>query len=229
MSGFQIRFAADKIFTPGDQVNALVAMNAAALATNLQDLESGGILIVNEDGFGKRDLDLAGYKESPLDDGSLDSYQVNRVAMTKLTRAAVKELGLSTKEADRCRNFFAMGLVFWLYDRSLEPTERFIVEKFGRRPAVAEANQKALRAGYNFGITTEAIVRRFAVRPAELPPGTYRNITGNMALAWGLIAASELSDLPPVLWHLSHYACKRYSSRTISTQELQRSYVPGRG
>ena len=194
VSGFQIRFAAEKIFTPGDQVNALVAMNAAALATNLQDLEPGGILIVNEDGFGKRDLDLAGYEEDPLEDGSLDSYQITRVAMTKLTRAAVKELGLSTKEADRCRNFFAMGLVFWLYDRSLEPTERFIVEKFGRRPAVAEANQKALRAGYNYGITTEAIVRRFAVRPAELPPGTYRNITGNMALAWGLIAASELSD-----------------------------------
>ncbi len=196
VSGFQIRFAADKIFTPGDQVNALVTMNAAALATNLQDLEPGGILIVNEDGFGKRDLDLAGYEENPLEDGSLDSYQLNCVAMTKLTRAAVKELGLSTKEADRCRNFFAMGLVFWLYDRSLEPTERFIVEKFGRRPAVAEANQKALRAGYNYGITTEAIVRRFAVRPAELPPGTYRNITGNMALAWGLIAASELSDCP---------------------------------
>jgi 2-oxoglutarate ferredoxin oxidoreductase subunit alpha len=194
VSGFQIRFAADKIFTPGDQVNALVTMNAAALATNLQDLEPGGILIVNEDGFGKRDLDLAGYKENPLEDGSLDSYQLNRVEMTKLTRAAVKELGLSTKEADRCRNFFAMGLVFWLYDRSLEPTERFIIEKFGRRPAVAEANQKALRAGYNFGITTEAIVRRFAVRPAELPPGTYRNITGNLALSWGLIAASELSD-----------------------------------
>ena len=193
VSGFQIRFAADKIFTPGDQVNALVVMNAAALATNLQDLEPGGILIINEDGFGKRELDLAGYKENPLEDGSLDSYQVNRVAMTKLTRAAVKELGLSTKEADRCRNFFAMGLVFWLYDRSLEPTERFIIEKFGRRPAVAEANQKALRAGYNFGITTEAIVRRFAVRPAELPPGTYRNITGNLALAWGLIAAAQRS------------------------------------
>jgi 2-oxoglutarate ferredoxin oxidoreductase subunit alpha len=194
VSGFQIRFAADKIFTPGDQVNALVAMNAAALTTNLQDLEPGGILIVNEDGFGKRDLDLAGYQDNPLENGSLETYQLYRVDMTKLTRAAVKESGLSTKEADRCRNFFAMGLVFWLYDRSLEPTERFIVEKFGRRPAIAEANQKALRAGYNYGITTEAIVRRFAVRPAELPPGTYRNITGNLALAWGLMAASELSD-----------------------------------
>ena len=193
VSGFQIRFAADKIFTPGDQVNALVAMNAAALATNLQDLEPGGILIANEDGFGRRDLELAGYEQNPLEDGSLDSYQLHRVEMTKLTRAAVKEAGLSTKEADRCRNFFAMGLVFWLYDRSLDPTERFIVEKFGRRPAIAEANQKALRAGYNYGITTEAIARRFAVAPAELPPGTYRNITGNMALAWGLMAASELS------------------------------------
>lgn len=194
VSGFQIRFAADKIFTPGDQVNALVVMNAAALATNLQDLEPGGILIANEDGFGKRDLELAGYQENPLENGSLDTYQLHRVDMTRLTRTAVKELGLSTKEADRCRNFFAMGLVFWLYDRSLEPTERFIIEKFGRRPAVAEANQKALRAGYNYGITTEAIVRRFAVRPAELPPGTYRNITGNLALAWGLMAAAELSD-----------------------------------
>ena len=194
VSGFQIRFAADKIFTPGDQVNALVAMNAAALATNLQDLEPGGILIVNDDGFGSRDLELAGYEESPLENGSLDSYQLHRVEMTKLTRAAVKDLGLSTKEADRCRNFFAMGLVFWLYDRSLEPTERFIIEKFGRRPAVAEANQKALHAGYNYGITTEAIARRFAVPPADLPPGTYRNITGNLALAWGLMAASELSN-----------------------------------
>ncbi len=194
VSGFQIRFAADKIFTPGDRVDALVAMNAAALVTNLQDLVPGGILIANEDGFGKRDLELAGCEQDPLEDSSLDSYNLHRVEMTKLTRAAVKDLGLSKKEADRCRNFFAMGLVFWLYDRSLEPTERFIIEKFGRRPAVAEANQKALRAGYNYGITTEAIVRRFAVRPAELPPGTYRNITGNLALAWGLIAASELSD-----------------------------------
>ncbi len=193
VSGFQIHFAADKIFTPGDQVDALVAMNAAALATNLQDLVPHGILIVNEDGFGKRDLELAGYQQNPLEDGSLDSYQLHQVDMTRLTREAVKSSGLSTKEADRCRNFFAMGLVFWLYDRSLEPTERFILEKFGRRPAVAEANQNALRAGYNYGITTEAIARRFAVGPADLPPGRYRNITGNLALAWGLMAAAQRS------------------------------------
>ena len=189
VSGFQIHFAADKIFTPGDQVDALVAMNAAALATNLQDLVPHGILIVNEDGFGKRDLELAGYQQNPLEDGSLDSYQLHQVDMTRLTREAVKSSGLSTKEADRCRNFFAMGLVFWLYDRSLEPTERFIREKFGRRPAIAEANENALRAG----ITTEAIARRFAVGPADLPPGRYRNITGNLALAWGLMAAAQRS------------------------------------
>ena len=196
VSGFQIHFAADKIFTPGDQVDALVAMNAAALATNLQDLVPHGILIANEDGFGKRDLELAGYQQNPLEDGSLAAYQLHRVGMTRLTREAVKSSGLSTKEADRCRNFFAMGLVFWLYDRSLEPTERFILEKFGRRPAIAEANRTALRAGYNYGITTEAIARRFAVGPADLPPGRYRNITGNLALAWGLMAAAERSGCP---------------------------------
>jgi 2-oxoglutarate ferredoxin oxidoreductase subunit alpha len=194
VSGFQVHFASKEVFTPGDQVDALVTMNAAALATNLQDLVSGGVLIVNSDGFGKRDLQLAGYERNPLEDSSLEGYQLFSVSMTKLTREAVKELEITTKEADRCRNFFAMGLVYWLYDRPLEPTERFIVEKFGRRPSIAEANLKALRAGYNYGITTEAFTSRFSVDPARLPPGTYRNITGNQALAWGLIAASKLSD-----------------------------------
>ncbi len=193
VSGFQIRFAASKIYTPGDKVDALVAMNAAALATNLQDLAPGGVVILNKDGFRQRDLDLAGCESNPLEDGSLEGYQVYEVEMTTLTRRAVKDLGLSTKEADRCRNFFAMGLVYWLYDRSLEPTERFILEKFGRRPTVVKANQKALHAGYNYGITTEAIPRRFAVAPAKLPPGRYRNITGNQAMAWGLMTAAKLS------------------------------------
>jgi 2-oxoglutarate ferredoxin oxidoreductase subunit alpha len=193
VSGFQIHFASTKIYTPGDQVDALVAMNPAALATNIQDLVPGGVLIVNTDSFGKRDLELAGYQHSPLEDDSLDRYQVFQVSMTKLTRAAVKELELGAKEADRCRNFFAMGLVYWLYDRPLEPTERFIIDKFGRRPAIAEANRKALHAGYNYGITTEAFTSRFSVDPARLSPGTYRNITGNQALAWGLVTASKLS------------------------------------
>jgi 2-oxoglutarate ferredoxin oxidoreductase subunit alpha len=196
VSGFQIHFASREIFTPGDQVDAMVAMNAAALATNLPDLKPGGILILNIDGFGRRDLDLAGYKEDPLTDGSLDGFEVFQVEMTKLTRLAVKETGLSTKDADRCRNFYAMGLVFWLYDRPLEPTERFIADKFGRRPNVADANRRALRAGYNYGITTEAFASRYRVDAAQLAPGTYRNITGNQALAWGLIAAAKLSDCP---------------------------------
>ena len=196
VSAFQIHFASQKIFTPGDQVDALVAMNPAALATNLQDLVRGGVLIVDGDAFGQRDLKLAGCKQNPLEDGSLEGYQLLQVQMTRLTRSAVKELGLSTKEADRCRNFFAMGLVYWLYDRPLEPTQRFIVEKFGRRPDVAEANRRAFQAGYNYGITTEAITRRFSVDAARLPPGRYRNITGNQALAWGLLAASKLSGCP---------------------------------
>ena len=193
VSGFQIHFASHKIFTPGDRVDALVAMNPAALATNLQDLVRGGILIVDSDSFGRRDLELAGYGSNPLEDGSLEGYQLFQVEVTKLTRLAVDGLGLGTKEADRCRNFYAMGLVYWLYDRPLEPTQRYIIEKFGRRPAVAEANRRALEAGYHYGETTEAFIGRFSVDPARLPPGKYRNITGNQALAWGLMAAAQLS------------------------------------
>lgn len=193
VSGFQIHFASRKVFTPGDRVDVLVVMNAAALATNLKDLVRGGILIVNADGFGRRELQMAGYRSNPLEDGSLEQYQVYPVEMTKLTREAVKDTGLGTKEADRCRNFFALGLVYWLYDRPLEPTLRFIAAKFGKRPEVAEANRRALLAGYNYGITTEAIQTRYSVDRADLPPGVYRSITGNQALAWGLMAAAKLS------------------------------------
>ncbi len=193
MSGFQIHFANTDIFTPGDQVDALVAMNPAALVTNLADLVAGGILIVNRDAFDEKSLAQASYVTSPLEDGSLDGYQLFPVDMTRLTRLAVEGLGLSQKEADRCRNFYAMGLTFWLYDRSLEPTERYITEKFGKSPGVAEANRRALHAGYNYGETTDAMVSHFSVQKADLPPGTYRNITGNQALAWGLIAAADRS------------------------------------
>ncbi len=193
VSGFQVHFASRDIFTPGDQVDALVAMNPAALATNLADLVPGGIVIVDRDSFTRRDLELAGYESNPLDDGSLDGYQLFTVEMTKLTRLAVEGLGLGTKEADRCRNFFAMGLVFWLYDRPLEPTLRYIVEKFGRRPNVADANRRALQAGYHYGETTEAFASRYSVDPARLPAGTYRNMTGNQAIAWGLMAAAKKS------------------------------------
>ncbi|MCA9245989.1 MAG: 2-oxoacid:acceptor oxidoreductase subunit alpha [Planctomycetales bacterium] len=194
VSGFQIHFASKEIYTPGDSVDALVAMNPAALATNLSDLKAGGILIVNTDAFDKKGLEQAGYAADPVEDGSLGSYQVFRLNMTQMTRDAVEGLGLSTKEADRCRNFLAMGLVFWLYDRPLDPTLRYIDEKFGKRPEVADANRRALNAGYNFGETTEAIGNRFKVDRAKLPPGTYRSIMGNTALAWGLIAAAKQSN-----------------------------------
>ena len=193
VSGFQIHFASTDIFTPGDRVDAMVAMNPAALATNLSDLVPGGVLVVNSDTFVKKGLTQAGYETSPLEDGSLDGYSLIPVDMTKLVREAVKEQGLSTKEADRCRNFFAMGLVFWLFDRSLDATLRYIDEKFGKRPAVAEANRAALRAGYNYGITIEASQSRYEVPAAKLTPGTYRNATGNDLIAWGLIAAARMS------------------------------------
>ncbi|HEY2838633.1 MAG TPA: 2-oxoacid:acceptor oxidoreductase family protein, partial [Pirellulales bacterium] len=195
VSGFQIHFASTEIFTPGDRVDSLVAMNPAALATNLSDLVPGGILIVNKDAFDKNGLKLAGYEENPLENGSLKGYQLFQVEMTRLTRLAVEECGLGQKESDRCRNFYAMGLVFWLYDRALEPTLRYIDSKFGKKaPAVAEANRRALHAGYNYGETTEAFAAQYRVNRAELTPGLYRNLTGNEATAFGLIAASKLSN-----------------------------------
>ena len=193
VSGFQIRFASTEIFTPGDKVDALVAMNPAALTTNLSDLTPSGILIVNKDAFDEKGMAQAGYKTNPLEDASLDGYQLFVVEMTKLTRLAVEGLGLGVKESDRCRNFYAMGLVFWLYDRAVEPTLRYIDAKFGKMPAVAEANRRALKAGYNYGETTEAIASQYTVHKANLAPGLYRNITGNQAMAWGLVAAAELS------------------------------------
>jgi len=193
VSGFQIHFSSKDIYTPGDTVDALVAMNPAALATNLGDLRPGGILIVNSDAFDQKGLEQAGYKANPLEDGSLNAYRVHAVDMTKLTRSAVEGLGLSVKEADRCRNFFAMGLLFWLYDRPLEPTLRFIDEKFGRKAEIAQANAAALKAGYHYGETIEAICTQFHVPKAKLPPGKYTSIMGNTALAWGMMTAARLS------------------------------------
>ena len=195
VSGFQVQFASEEIFTPGDTLDALVVMNPAALVTNLSDLRKGGILIANEDGFNDKEFKLAKVESNPLEADVLkETYRVIEVPMTKLTREAVAEFELGTKLADRCKNFFAMGLVYWLFGRSLDPTLRFIQDKFGRKPEVAAANEAALRAGWAYGETTEAFGESFQVEAAELKPGTYRNIMGNQALAWGLIAASKLSD-----------------------------------
>ncbi len=193
VSGFQLHFSSDDIFTPGDKLNALVAMNPAALKTNLADLEPNGILIVNVDAFDKKGLSLAHYDENPLETDELDGYNLIKVNMTTLTREAVKDLGLNTRVADRCRNFFAMGLLYWLYGRSTDVTLRFIDAKFGAKPDVAEANRRTLLAGRNYGETTEALPSSYHIDAAKLTPGTYRNMTGNQALAWGVMAAAECS------------------------------------
>lgn len=194
VSGFQIHFASSDIFTPGDTLDALVAMNPAALKTNLGDLRAGGILVCNEDAFEKKGLAQAGFETNPLEDGSLeDDYKLFKIPMTDLTRRAVDGLGLSQKQADRCRNFFAMGLVYWLYGRSLHPTLRYIESKFAKLPEVVEANTRALKAGRNYGETTDAFISSYKVDRARLPSGTYRNMMGNAALAWGLIAAAKQS------------------------------------
>lgn len=193
VSGFQVQFSAEEIFTPGDGVDSLVCMNPAALVTNLNDLKKTGILIVNSDGFEAKDLKLAKLDSNPLTDGTLKHYRTIEVPMTSLTRTAVEPTGLSTKFADRCKNFFAMGLVFWLYGRDVEPTLRFIENKFAKKPDVAEANRLALKAGWNYGETTEHFASTYSVPAAELEPGKYRNVMGNQALAWGLVAAAKLS------------------------------------
>ncbi len=194
VSGFQVQFASNEIFTPGDVLDALVAMNPAALVTNINDLRPGGLLIVNLDGFNEKEYKLAKVKSNPLDDPRLrERYRVTEIAMTSLTRDAVAELGLGMKEADRCKNFFAMGLVYWLFGRPLDPTLRFIAAKFGKKPDVAVANEKALRAGWAFGETTEAFATSYQVEPAQLESGTYKNMMGNQALAWGLLAAAQRS------------------------------------
>ncbi|MCC9601703.1 2-oxoacid:acceptor oxidoreductase subunit alpha [Stieleria sp. JC731] len=195
VSGFQVQFAKEEIFTPGDTLDALVVMNPAALVTNIGDLRKGGILIANDDGFTDKDFKLAKVDANPLEATVInDSYRLFRVNMTELTRKAVSEHGLSPKVADRCKNFFAMGLVYWLFGRSLDPTLRFIEAKFGKKPEVASANEAALRAGWAYGETTEAFGESYQVEAAELEPGTYRNIMGNQALALGLVAASKLSN-----------------------------------
>ncbi|MGL6097862.1 MAG: 2-oxoacid:acceptor oxidoreductase subunit alpha, partial [Fimbriiglobus sp.] len=191
VSGFQVHFSSQDIHTPGDVLNALVVMNPAALKTNVKDLEPGGYLIVNSDSFEAQDLKKAKYAVNPLEDGSLAAYRVVRVPVTKLNLEAVKACGLTPKEQDRCKNFFALGLVYWMYERPLEPTLKWIRDKFGKNPAVLDANTKSLKAGYNYGETVELMPVQYKVAKAKIPPGTYRKITGNEALALGLVAAAQ--------------------------------------
>jgi 2-oxoglutarate/2-oxoacid ferredoxin oxidoreductase subunit alpha len=196
VSGFQIHFASDAVSTAGDQLDALIVMNPAALRTHLADLQPGGVLIVNRDAFHEPELGKAGYAADPLQDGSLASYRMLSVPMSALNKAAVSELKLTPREADRCKNFFALGLVYWLYERPLEPTLRWIKTKFAQNPAVRDANTRTLRAGYHYGETTAQLPVHYRVPAAALPPGRYRKLTGAEGMALGLVAAAEKAGLP---------------------------------
>ena len=199
VSSFQVHISDHDITTPGDAPSVLVAMNPAALMADLDRLEQGGLLIVNTDTFEERDLTKAGYDKNPLDDDTLEHYRVVRVPMTNLTKEAVAPLGVKPRDADRSKNFFALGLISWLYSRPTEQTLAWIDERFAKVELVKTANRAAFLAGYNFGETTELFDHRYEVAPARLPAGEYTNITGNTALAWGLVAAGQLANLPIML------------------------------
>jgi 2-oxoglutarate ferredoxin oxidoreductase subunit alpha len=199
VSSFQIQFGSQRVYTPGDRLDALVAMNPAALKVHLADLKPGGLLIVNTAAFDERNLDKAGYETNPLEDAALgQTYRLHQVDIAGLTRTALDDLPLNAKEKDRCKNFFALGLVSWIYTRPLEPTLEFVRKRFAKNPTMVEANVRALKAGHAFGETAEIFGENYGVEPAEMPPGIYRSMTGNRALAWGLLAAAERTRLPVV-------------------------------
>jgi 2-oxoglutarate ferredoxin oxidoreductase subunit alpha len=229
VSGFQISFSSHQIYTPGDAPDVLVAMNPAALKTNIADLPRGGILLVNEDEFNETNLKKAAYATNPLEDGSLSSYRVFKVPVTTLTSRALKDSGLTAVQIDRCKNMFTLGLMFWMYSRPLETTLRWIDEKFGKNPPVSEANKTVLKSGYHFGETTEMFAAHYHVPKAKMKPGLYRNITGNEATALGWLAASKLSGRPlfygsypitpasDVLHELSRF--KRFGVKTFQAED----------
>ena len=196
VSGFQLNFSSLEVYTPGDNPDVLVAMNPAALRVNIGDLKPGGILLADQDGFDAGNLKKAGYAANPLEDGSLSKHQVIVVDMTGMTLKGLEDLKLSNKVASRCKNFFSLGLCSWLYARPIEPTLKWIEDKFKKTPELVEANARVLKAGYHYGETTELFAVQYEVKPARIAPGTYRNVTGNSALALGLLAAAEKAGLP---------------------------------
>lgn len=231
VSGFQLHFSSNRIFTPGDACDVLVAMNAAALKANLKGLKKGGIIIANTDGFDSKNLRLANYPEgvNPLEDGSLAAYQLHTMDITKMTREALKDSTLGMKEKDRSKNMFVLGFLYWLYDRDMNNTVAFLNDKFGKKPEVLESNLKTLKAGYNYGDTVEAFSTRYRVEKARMEPGVYRSITGNTALAYGLVAASQKANLPlflgtypitpasDILHELSRY--KNFGIKTFQAED----------
>jgi 2-oxoglutarate/2-oxoacid ferredoxin oxidoreductase subunit alpha len=231
VSGFQLRFSSDSVYTPGDAVDVLVAMNAAALKVNLTALKKGGKIIANIDGFDAKNLRLANYPEgeNPLENGSLDGYDLIKMDVTKMTREALKDITLGMKEKDRAKNMFVLGFLYWMYNRDMNNTIDFLKEKFGKKPDILESNVKVLQAGYNYGDTTETFTTTYAVEKAKMEPGTYRSIMGNQAVAYALIAASQKSGLPlflgsypitpasDILHELSRY--KNFGVKTFQAED----------
>lgn len=231
VSGFQLRFSSNPVFTPGDLCDVLVAMNAAALKANLKQIKKGAKIIANTDGFDAKNLRLAGYPEgvNPLEDGSLEGYEVTKIDVTKLTREATKDFTMGTKEKDRAKNMFVLGYLYWMFDRGMDSTVSFLQEKFGKKDEILNSNIKVLQAGYNYGDTTETFTTRFKVEKAKMEPGVYRSIMGNQALSYGLIAAAEKSGLPlflgsypitpasDILHELSKY--KNFGVRTFQAED----------
>ncbi len=231
VSGYQLRFSSSPVYTPGDDCDVLVAMNAAALKTNMKAIKRGGKIIVNTDGFDSRNLRLANYPEgiNPLEDNSLEGFDVIRMDVTKMTREALKEFTMGMKEKDRAKNMFVLGFLYWMYNRDMDNTISFLREKFGKKDDIMNSNIKALQAGFNFGDTTETFTTRYTVEKAKMEPGSYRSIMGNQALSYGLIAASQKSELPlflgsypitpasDILHELSRY--KNFGVRTFQAED----------
>lgn len=231
VSGFQLRFSSNPVFTPGDSCDVLVAMNAAALKVNIATLKPGGIIIANTAGFDTKNLRLANYEDgdNPLENESLTGYEVYQIDVTKLTREALSEIKMGVKEKDRSKNMFVLGFLYWLYNRDMESTQNFLKEKFGKKADILESNLKALQAGYNYGDTIEAFTTRYRVEKASLPAGEYRSITGNTALSYGIVAAGQKSGLPiflgtypitpasDILHELSKY--KNFNIRTFQAED----------
>jgi len=229
VSAFQLHFGDHDIMTPGDFAHVLVAMNPAALKANLKELRPGGDLIINTDEFAERALNKVGYETNPLEDGSLDGYNLHPIALTSMTVEALAEFDITKKEAERAKNMFALGMLLWMFTRPVEPTIEFLDAKFGKKPEILAANKKALQAGWSFGETTESFASQFVVKPAEMPAGTYRSISGNLALSYGLIAASVQSELPlflgsypitpasDILHELSKH--KNFGVRTVQAED----------
>jgi len=229
VSGFQLNFSSGEVHTPGDAVDVLIAMNPAALKVNIGDLKANGILIVNSDSFKETDLRKAHLAANPLEDHTLDKFRVFPVELQRLTRAALQHLGLDAKAMDRCKNFFALGMCYWLYNRSMEPTVRWIDDKFKKKPLLAEANQLALKAGYSYCEATEVFQTSYEIPPAQLSPGVYRNLSGNQALAMGFVTAANKAGLQlflgsypitpasDILHELSHY--KNFGVLTFKAED----------